>query len=126
MNASSFDTEPRLDKSMVAQIREWEAIRPGLLEHLTTVFQSNFKQLMESMDSQLADDNHDSLRIAFHSLKGAAASLGAVRLSKMAGFAESLAANEFDDASFAETCSALKTEFEYVRMALLEAQQDQG
>ncbi len=126
MNDGLFDTEPRLDHSMVNQIIQLEPIRPGLLAHLITVFQNNFKDLMDSLDSQLAAGKHDSLRIAFHSLKGASASLGAQRLSKMAGFAESLAANKFGDGSFEEICAALRAEFGHVRTALLQAQADQA
>lgn len=126
MNDGLFDSEPRLDQSAVDQIVQLEPIRPGLLAHLITVFQKNFKELMDSLDSQLAAGKHDSLRIAFHSLKGASASLGAQRLSKMAGFAESLAADEFSDGSFEEIRTALEAEFGHVRTALLQAQVDRA
>jgi len=115
-----FEDELHLDRTVVDQIVQLEAVRPGLLDHLVSVFQKNFTELISSMEQQLAAGEHEALRIGFHSLKGASASLGALRLSKMAGFAESLAASNFGIEPLQEIREALTAEFGLVRSELVQ------
>lgn len=121
MNGADFTAHARLDLSQIDQIVQLESVRPGLLKHLIGVFERNFTALMQRLPDQLEAGEQESLRVAFHSLKGAAASLGVQRLSTMAGVAESLAADGAAAADFDPLIALMEEEFAAVQCALGQA-----
>lgn len=100
---------PRVDRTIIAQIRELEAVRPGVLRHLIGMFINNTALVLNEIDGRILAGESEELRIAFHSLKGTAASLGAARLSRLAAGAESAAARDMD--SLMQWAEQLRVEF---------------
>lgn len=107
-----LDSVPRIDGDLVEQVRQLEAVRPGVLQQLVTMFIQSTARMLADIDARLAAGQTDALRVAFHSLKGTSASLGALRLSQLAAIAEGIAAGE-DDAAAAlpPLATALRAEF---------------
>lgn len=112
MSHNPPDALPRIDRDLVEQVRQLETVRPGVLRQLVTMFEQNTARLLGDIDARLAARQTDALRVAFHSLKGTSASLGALRLSQLAAIAEGIAAGE-DDAAAAlpPLATALRAEF---------------
>lgn len=81
-------SEPRLDHSVIDQVRELSAVRPGLLVSLVETFGRNTALMLSETTGRLEEGDFENLRVSFHSLKGTAASLGARRLSVLAGSVE--------------------------------------
>lgn len=80
----SIEQWPRLDMDSIAQIRELEAVRPGLLAKLAASFEESGPRLLEQMREAIDRGDPAATRAAAHTLKGTAASLGALRLSECA------------------------------------------
>jgi HPt (histidine-containing phosphotransfer) domain-containing protein len=118
MPLANITLEPRIDPLIIAQVRQLESVRPGLLKHLVGVFDTKITQLFQDIPARLANNEIDALRIAFHTLKGTAASLGAQRLSYIAGLAESAAEGDTRAGELSEILKPLAEEFEAVRVEL--------
>ena len=80
----SIEQWPRLDMDSIAQIRDLETVRPGLLAKLAASFESSGPQLLEQIRGALDCGDLAAARVAAHTLKGTAAGLGALRLSECA------------------------------------------
>ena len=107
---------PRLDMTVIEQVRHLEAVRPGLLPRLIEKFVEQTRALLEDAERDHAGIS-ERMRLGFHSLKGTAASLGASRLSAYAGQAErAYAAGNMHP----QLLQDLQGEFEQARLALLE------
>lgn len=74
---------PRLDAQRLAEIASLEAFRPGLRDRLVELFAATAEPLLAGCagEGAIADPQR---RAAAHTLKGAAMSIGAVRLGEMA------------------------------------------
>lgn len=121
MPTTDADSIPRIDYAIVAQIRQLESTRPGLAKHLVAVFVHNAAQFLSTIDSLIAAASTDRLHRGFHSLKGTAASLGALRLSHIAGIAETIVTDEKDAESLLEIAQCVRLEFEAMRGELARA-----
>lgn len=119
------NSEPRIDHEMVAQVRQLESVRPGLFRHLIGVFDTNTTALFKEIPERIANNEMESLRISFHSLKGTAASLGAQRFSFIADIAERAAQSNASAQSLELIFKHLSDEFEATRIALQQAALDQ-
>lgn len=81
--------EPRLDLTIIEQVRQLGAVRPGLLHRLVEKFDGNTREFLESITREGGSEAAlERMRQGFHSLKGSSASLGASRLSALAWEAE--------------------------------------
>ena len=121
MPTTDADSIPRIDYAIVAQIRQLESARPGLAKHLVAGFEYNIAQFLGTIDSRIAAADNEALRRGFHSMKGTAASLGALRLSHIAGIAESVATGEKNAESLLEVAQRVWLEFEAMRGELARA-----
>ena len=121
MSSASFDSVPRIDYAVIAQIRQLESVRPGLAKHLVEVFERNAKQFFADIAGCLAANDMETLRIGFHSMKGPAGSLGAQRLSHIAGIAERAAVGDSGAGPVDIVAKHLQDEFEAVRTELAQA-----
>lgn len=110
-----------IDQATIAQIRQLESVRPGVLRQLLALFESSGQRQLELIDSQLRPPAHEVLRVAFHTLKGSAASLGALRCAAAAESAEHAAAAGADAATLTSLACALREIFDASRVALAEA-----
>jgi HPt (histidine-containing phosphotransfer) domain-containing protein len=117
MTMNAIDDADGLDPEIVAQLRELEPVRPGFLQRLVGMFEDNAARLLAEMETQVAQGDHESLRIAFHSLAGTSASLGARRLSALARIAER-AASDGDGAALLALSPRLRSEFAAARQDL--------
>lgn len=115
---SLANDEPRIDYIMVAQIRQLESVRPDLFSRLLTVFDTNTFSLLEEIPVRINNGEFDFLRVSFHSLKGTAASLGAQRLSCIAGIAEKAIMNNLSVQSLESIVEHLANEFAEARVEL--------
>ena len=103
--------EPRLDVSILEQIRQLGAIRPGLLPRLIRKFQESTEEFLAST---MPGENRapvDRMRMGFHTLKGTAASLGAARLSALAWQVEHALSTGTDPDSLRTEIEAVRAEF---------------
>jgi len=90
-----------------------------MLERIVGVFQSNMPARMKVLEDAMASGNSEEVRRLAHSLKGAASSIGAKRLSKFALDMESYAKQaiendsgvEMDDSELESLYEALNREF---------------
>ncbi len=121
MTAGDINAIARIDHTIIAQIRQLESVRPGLTKHLVEVFERNAVTFFEGIDVRINAGDTETLRIGFHSMKGTAASLGAQRLSHIAGIAERIASGDDASSSLLEITQALKLEFEATRIELMHA-----
>jgi histidine phosphotransfer protein HptB len=119
----SANLEPRINHDMVAQVLQLESVRPGLFKHLIGIFDANALKLFQEIPERIANQEMEALRIAFHSMKGTSASLGAQRLSYIADIAESAAKGDYSEASMEDIVKCLREEFEAVRSELTLAAQ---
>ena len=124
MPPSPAESELRLDHAVVEQVRQLESVRPGLLRRLVDVFERNAVQFFDGLDAQLAAGDTDALRIGFHSLKGTAASLGALRLSRLAMLTERACGDSGERTALLQLAHALRIEFAAVRVELTRAAGD--
>ena len=111
MNLTDLDAEPIVDHEIVAQIRQLESVRSGLFRHLLDMFERNAGRTFAELDDWVAAGQLDTARAAFHSMKGTAGSLGARRLSRCAGMAESRCRGEAGPDSLDEVCRRARSEF---------------
>lgn len=116
--ATEIAEEPRLDHAVIDQIRELEAVRPGLFQHLAASFDAKTTGLLAETEARLAARDLEYLRIAFHSLKGTAGSLGLRRLSVIAGMIENAIMGNTKAGSPAEILDHLHVEFAESRLEL--------
>ncbi|MCB1606151.1 MAG: Hpt domain-containing protein [Xanthomonadales bacterium] len=114
----SLDGLPVLDQSMIDQLRQLESIRPGLLGHLFGVFERSVDSLFAELEHQSRGGMHNELRIAFHSLKGSAASLGARRFCRVAEHAELIASGEAGEQAYTQVSELMRDEFNTLKAAL--------
>jgi HPt (histidine-containing phosphotransfer) domain-containing protein len=121
MSSPTFDSVPRIDYAVIAQIRQLESVRPGLAKHLVEVFERNAKQFFANIPGCLAANDMETLRIGFHSMKGTAGSLGAQRLSHIAGIAERAAVGDSAAGPVDVIAKQLRDEFETVCIELARA-----
>jgi HPt (histidine-containing phosphotransfer) domain-containing protein len=118
---SSKDDQPlRIDVETINRLAVIERSRPGFLPRLVESFGGNQRRFIAGIDASLAADDRASLRIGAHTLKGSAASLGAVHLAQLAGDLESIAMSA-PPAAIAEAASRLRAEFEPSLTSLVEA-----
>ena len=83
--------EPILDPGIIADLRRLRAARmDDLFQSLLTSLQAEVPSLLAAARAGLAAGDAAALRYAAHSLKGAACSLGALRLAALAGQLEAL------------------------------------
>jgi HPt (histidine-containing phosphotransfer) domain-containing protein len=115
MSLNAAAAEPRLDLAVIERVRELESVRPGLLQRLIEVFDRNAQQIFDALDARLAAGAVEDLRIGFHSLKGTAASLGALRLSHLAMLTEQACSDGVVDANLHPLLQQLQLEFTAVR-----------
>lgn len=119
------DTDPapeaRLDPSVLDQVRQLSAVRPGLLANLVRMFEQNTRQMLEDTPARLDGTDWEWLRINYHSLKGTSASLGARRLSQIAYLLEQAASEEAPAETLRPLVQQVEAEFEGV---LAELQQE--
>ena len=109
---------PRLDMTVIEQVRRLEAVRPGLLPRLIEKFVEHTHALLAEAERDAGRaEMAERMRLGFHSLKGSAASLGASRLSAFAGQAERAYAT---GSMRQDLLHDLRSEFEQARLALLE------
>ncbi len=96
---ATFQNLPVLSDEMLDQIKTLEAARPGIGAQLVDLFETNAPALLNRMRVGVAQADLDAARVAAHSLKGSASSLGAQRVAAMAKSMEHrLAAGEAVDA----------------------------
>lgn len=112
---------PRVQVETLAQIRELERVRPGVLQQLLALYASSGARQLETIAAGLPLPEHAALRVAFHALKGSAASLGALRCAALAERGEQAAARGADSGALAAIASALRAEFAASTSALAEA-----
>lgn len=101
--------EPRIDYAVIEQVRQLGAVRPGLLQRLVEKFRESTEALLAPASTHDLAAQSERLRIGFHTLKGAAASLGAARLSALAWHIERSLSTGID-------ASQLQVELEAIRL----------
>lgn len=109
--------ESVLDLATLSRLRQLEAFKAGIIRRLVDSFTSNQSRFVSEAPGLAASGEFESLRIRAHSLKGAAASLGALPLAALAQEVEHAALTEPGKAIAA--LPALSAEFERTRGALL-------
>jgi HPt (histidine-containing phosphotransfer) domain-containing protein len=123
MNLASALQEAHIDLATIAQVRQLESIRPGVLAQLVGVFQRTASASLARIRDSVQAGEGEQLRLTLHSLKGTAASLGAKRLSAIAGAFEIEVqdlASSGSSAPLNELIDALEQEFDLVFPQLLE------
>ncbi len=126
---TAFESEPRLDRQIIAQVVALESVRPGLLSNLIGIFERSFDNVPRCLEALRQCGDYEQPRLAFHSLKGAAAGMGATRLSMMAGRAESIAEAKQEAVHIINAAESICTEFDAVVAALrseLDQRQNRG
>ena len=118
---ASVLAEPRLDLQVVDQIRQLSAVRPGLFAKLVATFERNTDAMLASMPACIDGQDHEALRVAFHSLKGAAASLGARRLGALAGEVETAGLQRASQDELLQLLASIRVEYAAARDALVQA-----
>jgi HPt (histidine-containing phosphotransfer) domain-containing protein len=113
MSTAMFGHEIRVDPCFLAQIHLLESVRPGLAKRLVDVFRTNTLEFLTQVDSYLLANDLETLRIGFHSLKGAAGSLGAKRLACIADLAERVIEGK-SSASLGELIDCARAEYDEV------------
>ena len=112
------DKFPRLDVQIVDQIRQLGAARPGLYGALVALFDRNTEGVLVDAKSQIERQAYEGLRIAFHSLKGSATSLGAKRLGVLAAAMETGCIDRVSEVVLRDLLYQIQQEFEAVRREL--------
>jgi HPt (histidine-containing phosphotransfer) domain-containing protein len=72
-----------LDPDMLSQLREMSGGDVSVLKDLLQLFREDAASIMERLTDAATQENATALREAAHSLKGGAANLGAIQLSKL-------------------------------------------
>lgn len=128
-DAVAMRTDARRDVSAMAPLVTWDpatlenframetAETAGATDQLLETFMAETGAQLEKMEAGLRDKDFESLRRAAHSIKGAAASLGAYELTARAAKIEELVKNQSDQ-GLAELLPDLRDEFERVKAAL--------
>ena len=88
MNLTEALQERQVDMATIAQIRQLESIRPGVLLQLVSVFERSALTSLARIRQSLLEGDAEQLRLTLHSLKGTTGSLGARRLSALVGVFE--------------------------------------
>lgn len=112
--------EPHIDLATVAQIRHLELLRPTVLSDLLTLFHRSATASIEAIRNGLDEGRWELLNGEMHALKGAAAGMGARRLSVLASLGE-LQAREASEVAgggnlplLKELADAIQCEFDLV------------
>ncbi|MDQ3871760.1 MAG: response regulator, partial [Chloroflexota bacterium] len=110
-------TEPVLDATVLAGLRELDGDGQGSLGGIVTMFFGDTEARVEQLRLALQQGDAGSLRNASHSLKGSSGMFGARRMSALCGQLENVAADG-DLKAAGELANQLETEFTAVRDAL--------
>ncbi len=114
MNWDKALKEVQVDLATIAQIRQLESIRPGVLGQLVSVFERSAATALARIRQSVREGDAEQLRLTLHSLKGTAGSLGARRLSALvAVFEAEVQASETseDSARLSALADGLQHEF---------------
>ena len=66
------------------QLRLLDLSQPGLLNELLRMFEAGRQLYLNQLEQALANADFEELRVCAHTLKGSAAGMGALQLSKLA------------------------------------------
>jgi HPt (histidine-containing phosphotransfer) domain-containing protein len=111
-------TVPRLDPSVLGALCEFcPGNGTGILKEVVGIFLEDAPAHLRAVETAVATGDRDALRSRAHSIKGSAANVGAVRLSKIAASLEqSLKDGEHVDVIAA--LAFLEEEFDAVRVEM--------
>jgi HPt (histidine-containing phosphotransfer) domain-containing protein len=107
-----------LDTDQINELRQVDGGAGAIFSRLVDRFSSSLAERVDNIERCLAENRLPDLKIAAHSLKGAAGNLGAERLAGLCSRIE-LAAHGGDAALAKEACVALRVESDEARAALL-------
>jgi CheY-like chemotaxis protein/HPt (histidine-containing phosphotransfer) domain-containing protein len=86
-----IETGPVLDPFVTQNLRSLaEATEPSMLDEIYSAFSTGSVEYLDAVRHALADNNPEALFQAAHGLKGAAANIGATRVTEIAGQLEAL------------------------------------
>lgn len=115
---AEINAQARFNEATLAQLRSLDSMRPGLLQNLVEVFERNTLKLIEELEPRIAAGESTLVRASFHALKGSAGSLGALRLSKLAAYTETVAGAGDPERMLGVLLNHVQTEFVGLREAL--------
>jgi HPt (histidine-containing phosphotransfer) domain-containing protein len=109
---SDDSEEPRLDLSVIDQIRRLGSVKPGLLPRLVEMFRESTGTFLESSTGGEGTPQNEQIRVGLHTLKGTAASLGATRLSGLAHELERALSSGLTQGNLISELQIIRAEFE--------------